>query len=224
MEIVAINGSPSGTRGNTHALLSALLRAAEGEGARTEVIQLADTRIEPCRACDVCHVKGNCPQADAFEVVKRRILEADALVLGSPNHVFNVSAQLKAFIDRCCGVIHTMAFRGLYGASVVTSGGGEEAPVAELMNRFLMATGVVPVGSVWATMGGREKGDIPTEVASLAAELGRDLVRAVEEGGDFPQAREWIEAFEGRMKTLVERNQEVWPHEYAHWRALQETV
>jgi multimeric flavodoxin WrbA len=224
MKIVAISGSPRGPGGNTSALLGYLLAAAEEDGAQTQTIHLSQAVIRPCKACDMCHRTGKCPHDDPFEETKRSILAADGLVLASPNYIFSVSAQLKAFMDRCCGVIHCMAFRGRYGAAVVTSGGGEEAAVADHMSRFLMATGVVPVGSVWATMGGRKIGDIPDEVCNLARDLGRSLVRACRERTAYPSAEETIAAFEKRMRGVVEFHREAWPFEYAHWKALQETV
>jgi hypothetical protein len=56
-------------------------------------------------------------------------------------------------MDRCCGVINCLEFEGKYGASIVTSGGGDEKPIADYMNHFLITTGIHPVGSVRATMG-----------------------------------------------------------------------
>ena len=32
--------------------------------------------------------------------------------LGSPNYIFQVSAQMKAFMDRCCQAIHCLSFEG----------------------------------------------------------------------------------------------------------------
>jgi hypothetical protein len=49
-------------------------------------------------------------------------------------------------------MIHCLGFEGKYGASVVTSGGDDEAPIADYMNHFLITTGIIPVGAVWATM------------------------------------------------------------------------
>ena len=90
-------------------------------------------------------------------------------MLASPNYISSVSAQIKAFMDRCCGVIHRMAFEGKYGASVVTSGGGDEEPITQYMNHFLITTGVMPVGSVWATMGEIVGDYFPEEVLRAAA-------------------------------------------------------
>jgi multimeric flavodoxin WrbA len=136
MRIIGVVGSPHGARGSTAKLVSIVLDGAEQHGAETETIFLPGKTVLPCRGCDTCHKKGRCPQNDEFESIKNKIIHSEGLVLGSPNYIFSVSAQMKAFMDRCCGVIHCMAFEGKYGASVVTSGGGDEKPIAEYMNHF----------------------------------------------------------------------------------------
>lgn len=224
MQIIAINGSPNGARGNTAALLRHVLDGAAQEGATCNTVHLSDVKVLPCTACNACHKHGTCPQPDAYEATKRRIQEADGLVLASPNHIFNVSAQMKAFMDRSCGVIHCASFEGSYGAAVVTSGAGEEQAVADYMSRFLIATGVVPVGSVWATMGERPQGDIPGEVRNRAVDLGRSLVRACQDRPSFPAAEESIRAFRARMSALVARHEDEWPYEYEYWKALHDMV
>jgi len=161
LDIISIVASPHGLKGNTARLLSHVLEGAEAEGAKTETIVLPGSTVLPCLACDTCHRKGRCPHDDEFESIKGKILESDGVVLASPNYIFSVSAQMKAFMDRCCGVIHCMAFEGRYGASVVTSGGGDEEPIAQYMNHFLLTTGIIPVGSVWATMGNMVGDDFP---------------------------------------------------------------
>ncbi|MBU0544582.1 MAG: flavodoxin family protein [Proteobacteria bacterium] len=153
MKIISIVGSPHGKKGNTALLLDEVLKGAQHMGAKNETIFLKGGSVLPCLGCDKCHIKGFCPQKDEFETIKLKILEADGLILASPNYIFSVSAQLKAFMDRCCGIIHCMAFEGKYGASIVTSGGGDEKPIVDYMNHFLITTGMHPVGSVWATMG-----------------------------------------------------------------------
>lgn len=124
MKIIGIVGSPRKIKGNTGRLMLEVLKAAEKEGATFETVDLPGGTVLPCKACDTCHQKGFCPQKDDFENIKAKIMESDGVVLASPNYIFSVSAQLKAFMDRCCGVIHRMAFEGKYGASVVTSGEG----------------------------------------------------------------------------------------------------
>ncbi|MEN6440711.1 MAG: NAD(P)H-dependent oxidoreductase [Syntrophobacter sp.] len=140
------------------------------------------------------------------------------LVLASPNYIFQVSAQMKAFMDRCCGAIHCLRFQGKYGATVVTSGGGDEPLIAEYMNHFLMITGIRPVGSVWATMGKITGDDFPDEVRSKALELGGRLVQFWKDKTVFPEIERRIFQFSERMRALVIYRKDDWPYEYEYWK------
>jgi multimeric flavodoxin WrbA len=217
MRIVSLIGSPHGLKGNTAALLGHLHEGAQAEGAIAEVIVLRGDSVSPCLGCDVCHIKGLCVQKDDFEEIKTRITAADGLVLASPNYIFNVSAQMKAFMDRCCGIIHCMGFWGKYGASVVTSGGGDEEPIAGYMNHFLMTTGIVPVGSVWADMASTHNGTFSQGIRDKARKLGKELVEAWR-AGDVPAGvDEQRNSFRKRMQSLIAYRSEEWPFEYRHW-------
>lgn len=217
MKIIGLLGSPHGVRGNTGRLLQLVLDGAESAGAHTETLVIKGDLIKPCLGCDTCHKKGVCPQDDGFEDLKAKILAADGLILASPNYINSVSAQLKAFLDRCCGVIHRLGFEGRYGATVITSGGPDEPPIAEYMNRFLLTTGIRPVGAVWATMGLIRGQDFPGEIATLAEGLGRKLVAAWREKTLRPEVELQMNAFKERMKNLITYRREEWPFEYEYW-------
>ncbi len=217
MKIIALLASPHGQKGNTAALLRLVLEGAESAGARTETIILQGTSVLPCKACDACHKKGRCTQKDDFESIKNKILEADGLVLASPNYIFNVSAQMKAFMDRCCGILHCMQFWGKYGVSVVTSGGGDEEPIADYMNHFLITTGAVPVGGVWATMSAMPEAGFTGKVKEDALGLGKKLFSAWKAGAVPPEVDSKRKNFRERMQKLVEYRQQEWPFEYRYW-------
>jgi multimeric flavodoxin WrbA len=217
LKIISLVGSPHGLRGNTAGLLRVVLKGAEALGAQNETIVLKGDSVRPCRGCDTCHKKGRCVQKDDFESIKQKIHAADGLILASPNYIFSVSAQLKAFMDRCCGVIHCLAFEGKYGAAVVTSGGGDEAPVAEYMNHFLMTTGIMPVGAVWATMGTLTGDDFPRDIRERALSLGERLVNAWKNKERPADTAKAMDAFHDRMKTLIQYRKEAWPYEYDYW-------
>jgi multimeric flavodoxin WrbA len=217
MRIISLLATPHGLKGNTAGLLGHVMEGARSAGAEVETVVVPGGTVGPCKACDVCHKQGTCPQKDDFESIKAKILGADGVVLATPNYIFHVSAQLKAFIDRCCGVIHTMAFSGKYGASVITSGGGGEEPIAEYMNMFLITTGITPVGSVWATMGGIMDGQFPEDVREDAAALGRRLVESCESKAQIAEAEEAKAEFRERMQMLVQFRKDDWPYEYEYW-------
>jgi multimeric flavodoxin WrbA len=217
MKIVSLLATPHGLKGNTAALLKLVLEGGASAGAETEIIQLRGDTVLPCRACDHCHKKGTCAQKDDFEAIKQKIYEADGLVLASPNYIFSVSAQLKAFMDRCCGVVHCMSFEGRYGASVVTSGGGGEMPIADYMNHFLVMTGIRPVGAVWATVGGMSTPDFTEETRQEALALGRRLVESWKNKVTIPGVEKEMNEFRERMRLLTMYRQEEWPYEWEYW-------
>lgn len=217
MKLISLVGSPHGEKGSTAKLMREVLKGAESLGATNETIVLKGDTVSPCRGCDVCHIKGFCVQKDSFNAMVAKILEADGVILGSPNYIFTVSAQLKAFMDRCCGIVHCQGFMGRYGVSVVTSGGGDEEPIAEFMNHYLITTGIVPVGSVWATMGAIEGDDFPEDIRKRAFDLGRRLVESWSAKVVAPDVREKLDSFHERMKQLMLWRKGEWPFEYDYW-------
>jgi len=97
---VAVVGSPR-RRGNSSLLVDVLLAELAARGLTTEKLHLADYRVEPCRGHDDCARRARCPLGDDdVEFLLSRVYAADVLVLATPVYYENVSAQLKAFIDR----------------------------------------------------------------------------------------------------------------------------
>ncbi len=217
MKIISLVGSPHGAKGSTARLTRIVLDGAEKEGAATETLYLKGGSVLPCRGCDTCHKKGLCPQKDEFKSIQQKIIEADGIVLGSPNYIFSVSAQLKAFMDRCSSIIHCLGFEGKYGASVVTSGGGDEEPIADYMNHFLMITGIRPVGAVWATMGNITGNTFPEDLTCSAFELGGELVLSWKNKKTNPEIEEKMATFRQRMQDLMKWRKDEWPYEHEYW-------
>ena len=221
MKIVCIVGSPHGEGGNTGRLSALVAQGARGLGAEVETICLKGRSVLPCQACDACHKVGLCPQKDDFESLRRKVAEADGVILASPNYIFSVSAQVKAFMDRCCGVVHCLGFEGKYGVSVVTSGGGGDDPIIEYMNNFLLITGIRPVGGVHATMAALPEGEFTEGLRRQALELGEKLVLACREKPTDPETDQAMKAFGERMRALITWRRDEWPYEYRYWQQRQ---
>jgi arsenate reductase (thioredoxin) len=101
MLALGLQGSPR-KKGNSDILLSAFMKALEERGARSRILQVARQNIEPCKELTVCERKGLCPiQDDMDREVYALLRRADIIVAASPVFFYNVSAQLKALIDRC---------------------------------------------------------------------------------------------------------------------------
>ena len=198
--------------------MNEVLGAAEKEGAQVTALALTGKTVLPCVACDTCHKKGICPQKDDYESIKDQILASDGVVLASPNYIFSVSAQMKAFMDRCCGILHIMGFESKYGASVVTSGGGDEEPVAAYMNHFMVTTGITPVGSVWATMGALTDDEFTKDILDSAGDLGRKLVHDWKNKIESPEVTAGKTEFMKRMRQLMTYRKDEWPYEHEYWK------
>jgi multimeric flavodoxin WrbA len=219
MKLVAILGSPHGMKGNTGQLLTGLLEGAKEAGAEVTAFSLSEKEVAPCRACDACHKTGKCSIQDDFPEILLAMLNADAIVLASPNYILSVSAQMKALLDRCCGALHLQIMEGKHAAAVVTSGGSGSEEVEAYMLRFLRTLGCWTVGSLGAE--GRQlfDEDSRTKLQVSAASLGAKLVAAAESQQTFPEQRAERAAFHERMKQLVTFRREEWPYEYEYWKA-----
>ena len=97
--VVAVVGSPR-RRGNTSILVDAALAELEGRGAAVSKLMLCDHPIAPCLGHDDCGDRESCPQKDDADDLLAAVYAADGLLLATPVYYENVSAQMKAFIDR----------------------------------------------------------------------------------------------------------------------------
>ena len=100
MSILILNGSPR-INGNTHILLNRVLEGIRSSGGDAEMVHLAHLQLAPCSGCGVCEGKGKCAIDDDMTDLDRKIPEVQHLVIGSPIYFYGVTAQTKAFIDRC---------------------------------------------------------------------------------------------------------------------------
>ena len=99
-KIIAILGSPR-EEGNSDILLNSAIKGAESNGAVVEKIIIRDLQIAPCNSCGGCWEKGDCVIADDMQKIYPKLVDAGGLIVASPIYFMGVSAQLKAFVDRC---------------------------------------------------------------------------------------------------------------------------
>ncbi|MDD4567988.1 MAG: flavodoxin family protein, partial [Methanoculleus chikugoensis] len=100
MKVLGISGSPR-ARGNTARLLAEVLRGVSDAGGEASAVSLSEYVIAGCVGCERCRRDQTCTRFnDGMTLLYPRIVDADALVLGSPVYHYNVTSQMKAFIDR----------------------------------------------------------------------------------------------------------------------------
>ena len=102
LNILGLCGSPI-KGGNCEKLLNVALKAAEDTGdVETELISLADKRIEYCRHCQKCIEKKVkwCAIDDDVPMIYDKIEVANGLIVGSPIYIGGVPGKLESVIDR----------------------------------------------------------------------------------------------------------------------------
>ena len=103
MKTMILNGSPR-RNWNTALMLKEAQRGAVFADAETEYIDLYGLNYSGCRSCLVCKLKGaarcKCYWKDDLLPVIDRIFQADALLIGSPIYLGDVTSQVHALIER----------------------------------------------------------------------------------------------------------------------------
>ena len=171
MKVLGINGS-SRIDGNTAIIMNIVFEELKKAGIETELIQLGKDIIFPCKGCFACKGKNNCVyHDDLFYKYFNKLIEADGILLGSPVYSADVSANMKAFLERA-GVIvasNPELIKYKVGASVaaVRRGGGMTA--IDTMNHFLLNKEIILVGSTyWNMVYGKNIGDVLNDAESIS--------------------------------------------------------
>jgi multimeric flavodoxin WrbA len=100
MKVLGIMGSPR-RQSNTEILLDKALEGAKEAGAEVEKVLISKLRISPCLEIYACRKDGNCAIEDDMQLLYKKLLEADHVILASPMFFYGVTSQAKAIIDRC---------------------------------------------------------------------------------------------------------------------------
>lgn len=98
MKVLIINGSPR-AEGNCAWLSEQLAEKYKDEDC--EVVSLRELNFSNCGGCSNCRTgEGICETDDDLKPVLPKLLEADLIILSSPNYYAAVSGICKTFIDR----------------------------------------------------------------------------------------------------------------------------
>jgi len=106
MNVMGFAASPR-KEGNTAWIINKILEGAKEQGAETQSWCFSALDIKPCRGCLGCQQgKRGCILNDDMQTLYDALEHADALVLGSPVYMGQMSAQAKIFTDRLFAHIH----------------------------------------------------------------------------------------------------------------------
>lgn len=172
MKIVAVNGSAR-RDGNTAKLLRTALEPLEAAGHECTLFQLAGKQVRGCTACRKCEdvLDGTCSGlSDDANPVVDAMMGADALLLGSPVYFGDVTAELKAIIDRAgmVGRANGSVWARKPGAAVVAARRAGAMHAFDTINHFFLIGEMLVVGSSYWNVGyGRNKGEVDSDEEGL---------------------------------------------------------
>jgi len=140
VKILGIVGTPI-KGGNCQYMLEQALEIVESEGrATTELVHLQDYRIEYCVGCEACLRRVhrlqkkigfdvipvpvedyNCSIKDDMEILHKKMLEADGILLAAPVYIATIPGQVKTFLDRCRTFVHDFRLGGKVAAPLTVA-------------------------------------------------------------------------------------------------------
>jgi len=172
MKVVAFNGS-SRKDGNTALLLNLVLEELKKEGIETELIQLAGETLSGCIACFKCaenkDQKCNVVKDRMNEYISK-MKEARGILLGSPTYISDMTANMKALIERSTIVSKNNGdlFKRKVGAAVVSVRRAGSTHVLSSINFFFLINQmIIPGSSYWNMAIGRNPGEVKDDAEGV---------------------------------------------------------
>ena len=173
MFALAINSSPR-KNSNTGILINHVLQPLKDAGWDTETVKIGASPMRGCIACMQCRKLQNkrCSiTTDAFNDIFPRMLEADAIILGTPTYFTDVTAEMKAFIDRSGYVAGSNgnAFAGKIGVGVTAVRRGGSTHAFDTINHLFLKSNMIVPGSLYWNMGyGLGEGEVEGDKEGIA--------------------------------------------------------
>jgi multimeric flavodoxin WrbA len=172
MKVVAFSGSAR-KDGNTAILVRTLFKELEKKGIKTELVQLSGKKVHGCTACMKCmeNKDRRCVIDDFANECIKKMDAADGFILASPTYFSDVTAEMKALIDRSgfVAMANDHMFRRKVGAAVVAVRRGGAIHTFDTINHFFFINQMVVPGSDYWNVGiGLAPGDVEKDEEGLA--------------------------------------------------------
>lgn len=165
MKVVAFNGSPK-KQGNTYLLIQKVFGELEQEGIETEYVHIGGKPLRGCTACLKCvenkDKKCVLPDDDLNSYIEK-MEKAEGIILASPVYFSNVTAEMKALIERAGYVSKangTLLRRKVGAAVVAVRRAGATMVYSDLNLFFGINEMIIPGSSYWNLGIGRMPGEV----------------------------------------------------------------
>lgn len=166
MKALIINGSPR-LGGNTSIAINEVEKTLNKNGIETEVIQIGNKDITGCKACEYCHLHGECIKKDIVNEIAKKFEVADALVIATPVYYASANGTLISLLDR---LFYSTSFDKTMkvGASIAVARRGGCSSTFDELNKYFTISGM-PVASsqYWNSVHGRKVGEAEKDLEGL---------------------------------------------------------
>lgn len=139
MKVLMVNGSPH-KEGCTYTALREIAEVLKTEGVDSEIFWIGNKPIGGCIACLKCREKGECVFDDVVNDFRKRALEADGFIFGTPVHYGAASGNMTAFMDRVfyseLGGNQNKAFYMKPAAAVISARRAGTTAAFEQLNKY----------------------------------------------------------------------------------------
>lgn len=172
MKAIAFNGSPR-KGGNTELMLTKVLEPIAAAGIETELVQVGGKPIRGCLACYRCMENKDKQCVIKNDMVNdciAKMLESNAIIMGSPSYFSGITSELKALSDRAGFVSYAndRLFARKIGAAVAVHRRGGAVSVFDSINHmYLMSKMIVPGSTYWNFGVGLEKEDVGNDEEAM---------------------------------------------------------
>jgi len=159
---------------------------ASGEMIQTQLVELAGKTISPCVACGTCRKQLACSIDDDFTPLIDTLADPQVagMIIGTPVYFGSMTAQCKAFIDRCVMFRRNgFRFRDRIGGVLAVGGvrnGGQELTLqtvraALLCHDMICVSDGMDTAHFGAALHSRRNGGVEADTVGLktAENLGR---------------------------------------------------
>ena len=197
MKVLLINGSPH-QEGCTLTALTEIKNQLEKEGVNSEIFWIGNKPVRGCIACLKCgHSNGKCAFDDdpANEIIDK-IIESDAVIVGSPVYYSGPNGALCAILDRVFYASGAnFAFKP--AASIVSCRRGGASASFDRLNKYFTISNMPVVSSqYWNMVHGNTPEEVKQDLEGL--QIMRTLARNMSwilnsiENNDLPNQEEKV--------------------------------
>lgn len=129
-------------QGNTIKFVKSIIQELDKNKFEIEYAFPQDYNISHCVGCHSCFINNRCISDDDTEILQKKVLASDLLIIASPVYLHYFTADLKLFMDKASWWTHTLRLQGKPVVILSTCGS----------NGF--NTVIKPLGEIMAYMGG----------------------------------------------------------------------